>query len=75
MTDLDTLPKHLQTLTEKDWKRLFNLQTEMYGTKKFGEMNGGDKVAENIMKLPYWSWSKITEQFFETVHSLYSSRV
>ena len=70
MIALEKLQEHIRTLTAKDWDRLFSLLSEIEATKKFGEINGGEKLENGSFTFPYWSSSEIVDKVLELMHEL-----
>jgi ADP-ribosylglycohydrolase len=70
MIELEKLQKHIKNLKRKDWNRLFALLPEMDGIKKFGEIEGGDKLEDGSFTFPYWNSSEIVNKVFEIIHEL-----
>ncbi len=54
MTNIDDFPKHLGQLKESDWKKLFDLLNEFDPTQKFGDLKGGEEIADKVFTMPYY---------------------
>jgi len=70
MIEITTFSEHLKSLTESDWNKLFDLQTEIEQTEKFGTLHGMDKTADGYIQLPFWDFEPITDNFIQVVRCL-----
>lgn len=70
MKNLLEFPEHLQSLTENDWNKLFEINEQIKNTRSFGEMSGGEIIEENVHAMPFWEWSEITSAFVKTLNDL-----
>jgi ADP-ribosyl-[dinitrogen reductase] hydrolase len=61
---------HLKTIKPENWDRFFRLLLEIDTTTKFGEVKGGNKLEDDSIQMPYWSWSKIVDDFFDIFHDI-----
>lgn len=64
MTELKDLPAHLETITKKQWKLLFELLDEAEHTTEFGiDRDGGNQM-------PWVEKKEIVTRFFNLVYEL-----
>ena len=67
---LKNLESLINTISKSDWRKLFNLISEIEQTKKFGEMVESKKSADGSMGFPYWNNSLIVTKFFDVIQEL-----
>ena len=70
MIELEQLPVHLQTLNPNDWNNLFMLLPEIENTNDFGQVQGGEKLIDGSITMPYWASTKIVDDVFQTIMDL-----
>lgn len=67
MIELDKFEEHLNTISKKEWKSLFDLLPEIKNSKKFGEMIDSKLQDDGSYSFPYWSWSEIVTKTFDSI--------
>lgn len=61
---------HLLTFERKNWDRLFRLLPEIEKATVFGELKGGSELNDGSIQMPFWSRSKIADDFLVVFHSI-----
>lgn len=67
MIEIENFEEHLKSLSQKEWKSLFDLLPEIKNTKKFGEMIESKLLNDGSYTFPYWSSSEIVTKTFESI--------
>lgn len=70
MIELEKFPKHLTSLNQSDWERLFALLPEIESSEKFGEIKGGERQDDNTLTFPYWDSMEIVDKTFKVINEL-----
>ncbi len=67
MVSLENFEEHLQTLTANDWHKLFALLPELETCTTFGEVKGGEKLADGSISDLYVLPSKVVDKIFDAI--------
>ena len=70
MDELEQFSKHLTSLRQTDWERLFALLPDIENTEKFGEIKAGELIDENTLNFPYWIPAEIVDKTFRIINEL-----
>ncbi len=66
----DNYQEKINSFSELEWKPLIEFIPIVENTKKFGELNGGEKIGNNVFTIPYWNQEEIVSQFIEIVYKI-----
>ncbi len=70
MVSLENFEEHLQTLTANDWHKLFALLPELETCTTFGEVKGGEELADGSISDIYVLPSKVVDKIFYAICDL-----
>lgn len=70
MTAIEDIQNHINSLSDNDWNRIFNLIPEIEQSDKFGNVAGGKEITKGVSQFPYWDWSETTQKFVKTMYDL-----
>lgn len=70
MIELENFPKHLTSLSQSDWQKLFALLPIIESTEKFGEIKGGERQDDNTLTFPYWNSIEIVDKTLKVINEL-----
>ena len=70
MTAIEDIQNHINSLSDNDWNRIFNLIPEIEQSDKFGNVAGGEEITKGVSQFPYWDWSEITQKFVKVMYDL-----
>lgn len=62
--------KQIDAITKDNWQKLFNLVPEIEKNDKFGVLETGGSLNENVHFMSEWNWSDITSKFVELIYEL-----
>jgi Family of unknown function (DUF6508) len=70
MTKIGELPNHLLSISQFEWKKLFDLLSEIEETKIFGVLRGGEKQADGAIISPWYQRSEVVNNFERVAYEL-----
>jgi hypothetical protein len=70
VSKLDKLPKHLASIDQSEWKKLFDLLPEIGRTKTFGMLRGGEKQADGAYTMPWYQRSAVVNELERVAYEL-----
>jgi ADP-ribosyl-[dinitrogen reductase] hydrolase len=70
MIALEQFSKHLASLDQSDWERLFVLLPEIDNAEKFGEIEGGERISDGTLTFPNWKASDIVNKTTSVISQL-----
>lgn len=68
MVNLEDFKEHLETISQNDWNRLFDLLPEIDKRETFGEVVFNEK--EGVKYFPYCDWSEVVTKFVKIYYDL-----
>ena len=66
-TDFNML---IDSISQSDWNRLFDLIPEIEKGDKFGNMAGGQEIEPGLVQIPFWDWTEITTRTVKVIYDL-----
>ncbi len=70
MVKLEDFKKHLQTIKQEDWERLFTKLPEIEKAKSFGEEIESKQIEEGVFTFPYWESASIVDDVIFIINEL-----
>ena len=70
MNDLKSFDRHLRTLSQNDWNRLFSLLPNLENTRKFGSIKKSESLKSGIYTFPYFVPEPIVQDTLEVIYKL-----
>lgn len=70
MIELIELQKHIEKLSNTDWKRLFDMIPRIESSEDFGEFKQFEKDSDGITQFPFLVKSKLVDEFIDLMYEL-----
>jgi hypothetical protein len=67
---LEEFPKHVASLTPRQWQQVFEFIPETERTEEFGSYGGGRQIAPGFVLASYHTSSGLASSFMRTMYSL-----
>lgn len=70
MPAIENIQNQINSLSIDDWNRFFNMIPEIEQSKTFGIIRGGDEIMNDVIEMPYWDWTTVTQKFVKTMYDI-----
>ncbi|MEO6960864.1 MAG: DUF6508 domain-containing protein [Puia sp.] len=70
MIKLADFPKHIDSLKNEDWLKLFKLLDEINASKDFGQFKKLEILPDGSSQFPHYNWSHVVIRFVDVVYEL-----
>lgn len=67
---LENIQEYTDSLSKKDWDKLFDFIPKIEASKDFGTVEGGEETKDGSFQLPYYNWSSLVHEFHRTMYDL-----